>query len=138
MDYATFKSYLKARITELANLNNTVSVYDDTAGDNSTGPYIVFNIPIAPNDLISTAFQVDIHFWDETGDDTTINQVAKDVRNGGNDGENDVYGLRCSTQVESEGFYKCDMMIDTHNMTEKNSEMSHLLQSYQITVYESN
>lgn len=134
MDYKTLKGYLKTRITALANLNNTVHVYDLHASDDAPAPYVVFKMPFAPNDMVSSKRTLDIHFWDYTGNDEDILTIAQDVRDGNG---STVLGLRNSTQTETTGFYKCEMELDTINIEEDDKNISHLVQSYIITVWES-
>lgn len=134
MDYTTFKGLLKNRLDALCNITlSGVNVYEGRAEDNAESPYVVYKIPPFGNvDLISSTIHVDIHFYDETGNDSNVNIIAKDVRNG----SDSVYGLKCSTEVYNGKFYESYMTLDTKDIFEENDDCSHLLQSYQFITYE--
>lgn len=96
------KYYIKQRLEEISGIN----VYEGNAPDNAVFPYLVFKFPSASNAFRVTRTDriMEIDYWNDNNDDTSVLAASEIVRNG--DGDQKI-GLDFSRQNEAEGFYKC-------------------------------
>lgn len=100
MEIDRLKYYIAQRLNDLSPIN----MYDSKPLGNM--PYGVFKF-YACNYTVRHRkdWILEIDFWDDDIDDSTVLSAAIAVKNG--DEDEDIIGLNNSTQSESEGFYYC-------------------------------
>lgn len=130
MELIDLKKMIKERLEDLTSLN----VYDTNVTVDKEFPYVTYNFQNAPNNSIS-AFRTDrileLDFWDETNDDKALLDAAEAIKNG-----NEEYdGFNWSRQNEIEGFYRCYIENDIHEIPEPDNNITHLRQTYLLYYY---
>lgn len=109
MEVLTLETYIAQRLTNLSGIN----VYNRVAPDTATFPYLVFKLN-ACNYIVRHRkdWILELDFWNDSNDDSSIKQSAIYVKTGRTVGENIYIGLDNSTQSEAEGFYQCHIEFE--------------------------
>lgn len=134
MEIDRLEYYIGQRLLNLTD----ITVYNRKAPDNpdeTNFPYVVMNIE-SINYLVENRGDciLNLDFWNDSNDDSEIIQASKDIKNGRTVGENTYIGFKCSTQNESEGFYKSDIDFESP-IIDQEPDISHYNQRYIIKNY---
>jgi len=130
MDLGKLKYYINARLESLTDIN----IYDGSAPENATFPYLVYIIQSSTKEEHNKHRILEIDFWDDTNDDSAILAASKVVEEGKYvGGVLTVYGLDKSYQVETEGYYRCYIDMDGE-IPVIESNMSRIYQRYLLIV----
>ncbi|OGS41370.1 MAG: hypothetical protein A3K77_06345 [Euryarchaeota archaeon RBG_13_31_8] len=120
MTFDQLKQYVGARLDELT----TLSVYGKMPGEEKAFPYLVYKFPSSSyqwndrNDWI-----VEIDYWDNKQDSTTILAAAEAVKT----------GFNLYWQSEITGFYRSDLIF-AGEIPDTNPNISRFQQRYLLKV----
>lgn len=108
MDFDKLKKAVYARINGLL----TQSVYTKQAPENATYPYCVIKFPSSSSDLLwKQTWIIELDFWDNTNDSSTITAMSNTVKQGLNaywtDGTSE--GVAFRTYLDFEGELPTDL-----------------------------
>jgi len=127
MELDRLEYYISQRLLNLAN----ITVYNTKAASTKVFPYLVFKFTACSHLYNNRAdWILEIDYWNDSSDDTTILQAAIDVKKG----RLSFVGLDKSTQDEAEGFYKCDIEFEG-KIIDTEPDVSRFNQRYLIKLY---
>lgn len=129
MELSKLKPHIKNRLETLTDID----IYDGVAKTGAEYPYLIYTFPFpGTNEIRQTRTDriMEIDFWNDSNDDTTVLEAAENIKNGRTVDEIEYYGLNNSSQVETEGFYKCYIDGDTYEIKDPNKDIVHLKQRY--------
>lgn len=105
MEIDRLKYYIAQRLNELSPIN----MYDSKPlGDMPYGVFKFYTCNYAVRHRKDWILEID--YWDDNTDDSTVLSAAIAVKNG--DEEEEIIGLNNSTQDETEGFYQCTIEFE--------------------------
>ncbi len=120
MTFKNLKKYVGARIDELT----TINVYAKNAPEEAVFPYIVFKFPSSSYPYNREDKIVEIDYWDNKQDSTTILDQSDLVKKG--------FNLYWQTEG-SDGFYRSDIIFEGE-IPDTDPNMSRIQQRYLLKV----
>lgn len=132
MEIDKLEYYISQRLSNLTDIPvyNKKPIIDDDL----TFPYLVFHISDC-----SYLFRhrkdwiLEINYWDDSNDDTTIIEESIKVKNGRTVGDTEYIGLNLSMQDETEGFYQCHIEKEM-SIIDPEPDISRYYQKYILKV----